>query len=433
MTDPFDELRAAMKACGVFLDKDRPIPLSPTPMLVSEPDYAEISATSLLVLSALEKAAQMTYTDPDLWAYFPELHAAEELIRLPTSTNRVIDLARFDLAIVKDGGFKMLESNSQCPGGLTVVGDINTAFRASRQFQEGLSGAVVEMAMDDQRFFVDYLASLVPPGTPVVMAFISSRHRRIATDLDRLTELAKERGHTAIRCDVQDLEYNGHRLTHNGSVITTAFMKFDTVVTDDGQLDLGIYAPDHGPDQPFIRAVLDRSFKYVNSFTSQLLIESKRLLAMLFVDKVRAILDRSELEAVDSLVARTYALSAGGLEQFGGRERLLREKDHWVLKKVSETRGRGVYIGRFKTDEEWAQIIDTPYIGQFVTQEAIELAVHDIHMPVFEEPGRFDAYTDIGLFMVGGKATGFLCRASTLPVVNVGQSGAMRPTLITMG
>jgi hypothetical protein len=44
--------------------------------------------------------------------------------------------------------------------------------------------------------------------------------------------------------------------------------------------------------------------------------------------------------------------------------------------------------------------------------------------------GYFDACTDMGLYLLGGEPIGFLCRASRLPIVNVGKSGALRPTYV---
>jgi hypothetical protein len=432
MLDDYRDLRAVMRNSVTFLDKNRPFPVSPTPLLIPEPEYEDICRNAKLVLAALEKAVGIVSGDDELWRHFPELHGLEDLVRLPEPTSRLIDLARFDLAIVKGGGVRMMETNAGCPGALTTVGDINHAFRASAFFNEHIAGSSVAMTVDNKFYFVDYLASLVNPGEPVNMAFISSRHRRIVTDLDRLTELAQERGYQSIRCDVQDLDYDGKRLTHEGKPVAVAYLKFDAVVTEAGDMDLGIYSPGT-VYQPFLRAVHDRAFKYINSFASQLLAENKRSLAMLHTERVQRHLLRAEIDAINCLVARTWSLSADGLRQFGGRERLLREKNRWVLKQVIESRGRGVHIGCYTSDAEWSELVASSTIDRYIVQELVELDQQDVRNPVFDEPGRFVAYTDMGLYMVGGEPAGFLCRASHDPVVNVGKSGALRPTFVMNG
>ena len=428
--DDYSKLRQTVENSVTFLDKNRPFPVSPTPMVIPAAEYRHISGLAEHVLTALEKTARVVLDTPHLWAQFPELHSVEEFVRLPSSTTRVIDLARFDLAVRAGGGVRMMESNSGCPGGLTTIGDINAAYATSTAFDETLAGRVEEQVIDSKFYFVDHLASLVPDGLPKTLAFISSRHRRIVTDLDRLTELAAERGYGAIRCDVQDLDYRNGALVLNGTQIQSAFLKFDSVVTADGHIDLGIYGPDDDAGTPFLQAVKDRAIAYVNSFASQLLIENKRLLAMVRAPEVQADLTEAETSALTALVAPTYSLAPGALEAFGGRDRLLAEKDHWVLKAVIETRGRGVHIGRFLTAGEWMEVVASPVLDRFVAQEFIALDVQDVRTPVQEEPGLFKAYTDIGLFLLSGKAVGFLCRASRSPVVNVGKSGALRPTYV---
>ncbi|ABB08584.1 hypothetical protein [Burkholderia lata] len=432
MSDDYSALRAAMHNSVTFLDKNRPFPVSPTPLLIPEREYDEICRDARQVLVALEKAIGIVSSDGSLWRHFPELHGLEDLVRFPGSTSRLIDLARFDLAIVKGGGVRMMETNAGCPGALTTVGDINQAFRASAFFNAHIAGTHVPLTVDNKFYFVDYLASLVDRGAPLNMAFISSKHRRIVTDLDRLTELAQERGYGAIRCDVQDLDYDGRQLTHKGTPVTVAYLKFDAVVTEAGDMDLGIYGPE-AVRQPFLEAVRDGAFKYVNSFASQLLAENKRMLAMLHTERVQRHLSSPEVDAIKRLVARTWSLSADGLQQFGGRERLLHEKNQCVLKQVIESRGRGVHIGRHTSDAEWRELVASPTLDRYIVQEWVELDRQEVLNPVFDDPGRFAAYTDMGLYMVGGEPAGFLCRASHDPVVNVGKSGALRPTFVTNG
>jgi len=213
--------------------------------------------------------------------------------------------------------------------------------------------------------------------------------------------------------------------------ITVAYLKFDAVVTEIGEMDLGIYGPDDHSSQPFIRAVYGHAFKHVNSFASQLLAENKRMLALLHMERVQKQLLGEEVEAIKRLVAKTYSLSPAGLQQFGGPERLRREKNLWVLKQVIESRGRGVYIGRHTSHEDWNTLVDSPTIDRFVVQEVIDLDLQQVSNPIFDEPGQFRAYTDMGLYMLGGEPIGFLCRASRLPVVNVAKNGALRPTFVT--
>lgn len=428
--DQYSVLRKTFQNPVTFLGKDHPFPVSPTPFIISAKKYQSICTKAKCVLIALEKAAQTVLDNDPLWTRFSELHSFEDLVRLPSTTPHMVDLARFDLAISKEGDIGLMETNAACPGALTTVGDVNAAFVGTEEYLKHISDRVVPQRIDFKFYFVDYLASLIPQGLPKHLAFISSRHRSYPTDLARLTELANERGYIGIHCDAQDLTYDGTRVSFDNVPIHAAFLKFSDIVIPGNLIDLGMCGPDNGPNMPFLQALRDGALPCVNSFVSRLLVENKRLLAMLTEDEVQAVLTDEQKMAVKDLVIPTFSLDSKGLGDFGGAPRLLREKDQWVVKKVMETRGRGVYIGRYHTEEEWHRVVTTLDLESCVAQRFVQLDVQEVHKSLSGTPGLFKAYTDIGLYLLGGEPIGFLCRGSADPVVNVGKCGALRPTYV---
>lgn len=416
-----------------FLQADKPFPVSATPFILDEPTYSTLTGHARNVYTAIEKVTRAYLADEEIQNLFPEYESVRTLSKLAPNTGTLLNLARFDFAVLKDGAFKMMETNTSCPGALTTVGLINNAFvEAGASLHKDLEYRV-PLTVDDRAYFIRYLEALVKKAHPdkshITMAFVSSEHRRIVTDLNKLTELAREFGFHAIRCEVQDLVYDGERLSHDGVPIDGAFLKFDSVIDETGECDLGIYGKDvDSPESPLMRAMRDEAFVYVNTLPSMLISESKRMLALLFDPNVRIWLTEEECKSIDAIVAKTSYLGqkrrcAWDLDEIS------KHKDKFVIKSVNDTRGRGVFLGRYTSQNDWDSLIARCTHGRHVVQEFLNLEQQSVEKPIGQS-GYFNAYTDIGLYQLGGASIGFLCRASSKPIVNVGNGGALRPTFV---
>jgi hypothetical protein len=179
---------------------------------------------------------------------------------------------------------------------------------------------------------------------------------------------------------------------------------------------------------PLMQAMHDEAFVYVNTLPSMLISESKRMLALLFDPRVRIWLTENECKSIDAIVAKTSYLGqnrpcAWDLDEIS------RHKDNFVIKSVTDTRGRGVFLGRYTPQNDWDSLIVRCMRGTHVVQEFLNLEQQSVEKPIGQS-GYFDAYTDVGLYQLGGDSIGFLCRASSKPIVNVGNGGALRPTFV---
>lgn len=416
-----------------FLQADKPFPVSTTPFILDEPTYSTLTGHARNVYTAIEKVTRAYLVDEEIQNLFPEYDSVRTLSKLAPKTGTLLNLARFDFAVLKGGAFKMMETNTGCPGALTTVGLINNAFVGeAASLHMGLENRV-PLTVDDRAYFIRYLEAMVkgahPDKSHITMAFVSSEHRRIVTDLNKLTELAGEFGFHAIRCEVQDLAYDGRRLTHDGIPIDCAFLKFDSVIDEAGECDLGIYGKDvDSLASPLMRAMRDEAFVYVNTLPSMLISESKRMLALLFDPRVRKWFTEDECESIDAIVAKTSYLGQDRPCAWDPDE-ISRHKDRFVIKSVIDTRGRGVFLGKHTSQNDWDNLLVRCMDGKHVVQEFLNLERQSVEKPIGQS-GHFDAYTDIGLYQLGGDSIGFLCRASSKPVVNVGNGGALRPTFV---
>lgn len=416
-----------------FLQADKPFPVSVTPFIIDEPSYRTLTKQAKDVLSAVEKITCAYLVDEEIQELFPEYKSVRSLSKLAPKNVPLLNLARFDFAVLSGGEFKMMETNTGCPGALTTVGLINNAFvNATTSLQTGIENRV-PLTIDDPAYFISHLEQLVKQSHPdkshITMAFVSSMHRRIVTDLDKLTELASKFGFHAIRCEVQELAYDGIHLTHDGTKIDCAFLKFDSVIDDEGDCDLGIYGKElDNLNSPLMRAMQDEAFIYINTLPSMLISESKRMLALLHDPNLRSLFTKSECNSIDAIVAKTSYLGQGRSPVWD-LEEIAQNKDQFVIKSVIDTRGRGIYLGKYTDQKIWNHLLTKCMDGQHVVQEFLNLEKQTVENPIGES-GNFDAYTDIGLYQLGGESIGFLCRASNKPIVNVGNGGALRPTFV---
>src|SRR5438552_3744491 len=113
---------------------DNPVGISLTPKLLKKDVYDQIKSDCEFILEAIETLVQEFVRTDLLREIFPELEGVHDLISRPTSFDRAVWLARFDVVEAVDGSFKIVETNCNCPGGLTRVHTVDRAFRSLPNF-----------------------------------------------------------------------------------------------------------------------------------------------------------------------------------------------------------------------------------------------------------------------------------------------------------
>ena len=114
-----DQMKAEIWDFGGRYDGSKAIPITTTPQYFSAAAYNRLASDSALILSALEVVLNLYCEDESIQKRFPELSLLKRYICQTPLFSRSINLARFDYVKAEDGTLRMIESNTDCPGGMT--------------------------------------------------------------------------------------------------------------------------------------------------------------------------------------------------------------------------------------------------------------------------------------------------------------------------
>lgn len=157
----------------------------------------------------------------------------------------------------------------------------------------------------------------------------------------------------------------------------------------------------------FIQLLANAEVHYINSFD------------------IRVIGYKSVLEEVKSdYIPRTFTLS------LTNHETVIANKDEYVIKPANLFEGRGVYIGKDESQEDWERAVRANLNSHYVAQEYVEVRKMSARMYDAGEIKEGDYYFDIcpHFFVKNGKVIHdglILTRFSKSKIMNVAQGGGI--------
>ncbi len=329
--------------------------------------------------------------------------------RLPR--NRGIHLCRLDLILDKEGGFQVLETNANCPGALVYAG------WAAREWRSLLMGRGIRlskpMAHESVRWIARWFIDTALRETgrrPDVVALLRQKGG-VRTEFNELaTQFALE-GVETIEADPRDVA-----LSESGAPsiadqrINHAYLKLGIPEFRRMRASLG----------PFVDAVASGALFVQNGLSGRWIGDNKLCLAVLSDPLLR---DRFPAEDWDSMRdhipwSRNAAMcTAKELRQICARP------EDFVLKRPLDTRGRGVVIGRERTDRsQWAAIVDRAVRGGWLVQRFCPATEIEEELST----GR-TAPHDLAVGLVNGQVVGAFIRSSHEPKMNIALSGRLHP------
>ncbi len=426
-TTDFDAFRRELWDQGARYDGSHPIPVTLTPHYFAAEHYERFTQDAQRVQEAIEVVAHLYCEDADIRARFPELLDLQDYIRRTPVPQRKIGLARFDYIKCDDGSLRLVESNTDCPGGMAIAGIVHRAFRNSA-FRDPQTQELLQVS-EDPLSFVRLMQTLSGRSHPRV-GFVWSRVSPIMNDIQALhdTAAAIEGWPAPWIGPAQELEIaDDGTLLADGTPLDVAFTKIDTTTAADGRIHWCAWQDHIDEARPLLEALASGKLRTVSGLPSMMVSESKRAIALLFEPDVRASFTAAQRDAVDRTVARTSRLEAAPALRLWTPEQVFQQKDRFVLKTLIDTRGRGVHIGREHGVDEWARLVKLAATGRMVVQEYLAPRMEWLEV----EPGRRERMsTVVALYLYGGQPTGIFGRSSASAVVNVGNGGVIRPALI---
>jgi diaminobutyrate-2-oxoglutarate transaminase len=441
LAEVLSEVRTQLRLQGIDFE-GREVPVSLLPTLLEERDLARVARAGALVRSALLAVVDNFVAEHRAGDREGPLHhwyapyrkwwdlIARERRRLPA-----IGLMRYDAVREVGGRWRVLETNTACPGGTITCAKARRAWLATalgRSLTEGLR--LCSYPIDEPAGFVKFLAQTAQEVSQekapnIALCWCKGQYKNELAALQAEHRALVERGELPggeiILCDIRDLTCDGGPAFAFGKPIALVHNKIDPLMVDPNDQEIA----------GWLRASRSLEVEFLNSLGAMYLTEAKRVLALLSDPDWWPVfgLDRAVTVAIEELVPFTRALPSA--EQHGPEAaellRLLEQgRHHFVLKADALTRGQGVHIGSQLTPEQWRQAIRSTAEHNGVLQVCASTPRRDGYRLRGEGLERGTDFYGVDLFYFGGSFAGPVSRSHSDMIFNVGNGGKESPTLV---
>lgn len=378
------------------------------PLVLSEELHRGAVAAAESAVAAIDAVAARAHEDPQeaaLYGYHPDV---TRLVRASWSSGDRTSFVRVDLLLGEDGVFRACEINADCPGGH------NEAFGLPRLARDAgfVEGANPTTVVED---LAARLADLArdPSGKrgPVGMIFATawSEDLQICALLER--RLATM-GVTAIFAPPTAPRFRDGALTIRGAPVRVMYRYFPTEYME-GQDNLEQIAT--ALERGLVRSVPSFSTMYT---------QSKLAFARAFALKEE--LSPERREAIEMYLPETMDLVDMD------PDRLIAEREQWVLKRALGRVGDQVFVGMLTSQDYWRglveEVVALDVAGKDPRSERDPWIVQRLvrQRPI---PTPFgDRLVTLGAYVLDGRFTGYFARIT--PATHVSHDALCVPVFV---
>ena len=412
LTPDGEELRRRAQDRFTF-SEGKPFLLGPAQMIRAE--YADrlrkVTAAYHRAIEAIVDASVDDEAVRDVLSTPPALSRDLDADRNPA--NARVHICRLDLMADPEGGFWILETNANCPGGFVFSGICN---RAWREFMEERGYRMPPPLEHEQKgFMAKWFLAVVEEETGVRPDFVALLREEGGNRLE-LGDFAKHVRWEGLECEELDpraIEYSGSgRPTADGREVTHAYQKLGMQPFQRHRHNL----------DDFVAAVRDRALFVQNGQRGRWVGDDKLCLAVLSDPEFAYLFDPDEYRMLQEHVPWSRSLRRVGAPTL---RRVRQERTRYVLKRGLDTRGRGVVVGAGVSDADWDQAVDRGVAEGWLVQEFQPTCwvERDFDAPTLQRHG-------LALGAINGRLTTLFMRSSGELRVNMARTGRMHPVFM---
>lgn len=420
------ELSAAVKRAGLHFE-GRPYPVCLRPLAITERFSEKVAHVAEQFVTLLDTAAELYCSDRGSRRLFPAYDAVAPLAISVPRPRPIVRVCRFDGLIAADGEFRILETNTEGPGGVIQNGLAGQIWaRSDNPLIDDLKLDVFAQpyVRDPDSFFTElFAAHQAMTGQRLGRAAIVNYRGRFTNEVDWMLEGLQRHGVDAALLDAASLRRTLKGVTDPaGNHIDLAYNKLDVRDTI-GEPEIDDY----------ITACAAGEITSINPLIAQWILSDKAILALLSDDQFAANFTRAQRRLIRAHVPWTRFVTDGWTTDAERRRvdlipYVTANREALVLKPSNGTRGENVMVGSFTTPVDWEHHLRRAATVPYVVQEYIRPPRLSVPHPFNGTVERMSYGLDTYVF--GGKFAGFQARASLDPVMNVGKRGVLLPVAI---
>ncbi|CDX33947.1 Diaminobutyrate--2-oxoglutarate aminotransferase (modular protein) [Mesorhizobium sp. SOD10] len=421
-----DELSCAIAKAGMHFE-ERAYPVCLRPLAIDRSLVNHLSATAEAVVELLDVAAELYCCNEDVQDLFPAYKHLRHWITCLPKHRPIVRICRLDGLFGGDGYYKIIETNTEAPGGVIQNGLAAKVWsRMPNPLTHGLSLDVNKQPFaNDPNCFVRELVAAyhAATGDELRTAAVVNFRGRYTNEVDWIVKGLRDAGAKATLLDISEMKRTPPGLVRlDGELIDLVYNKLDPRDLIDSE-----------EARDFLDACAAQEVISINPWISQWVLSDKAILAVLSDDRFSSNFNAEQIELIARHIPWTRLVKEGVTTDPKRRRIELisyvqKNRSDLVLKLSNATRGEHVLVGRYTSSEVWEEHIDRAARNPYVVQEYIAPGeITALHPP--SRSIKKMAY-GIDCYVFGGHLTGFQSRASFDPVMNVGRSGILLPIAI---
>ena len=399
------------------------------PHFVTENDWSKIVKTCETVFGALQKVKEAAIDSDEILDELGVTEIERELVKIDPKYSHVSPNARLD-SFLTDEAYSYVELNGESPAGVAYADSATVIFETlpvMKKFAEtyGVRGFEGRPKMLDVLLACYSEFCDGKPDKPVI-AIVDLKDLPTLKEFELFRDYFESQGYQSVICSPDELEFNGSRLSCNGTEIDIVYKR----------LLVNEYLPIMNEHPALLDAYRAGAICMVNSFRSKL-VHKKAIFAVLTNERYSHLFNGEELKAIRNHVPWTRKVREGHTENKGETidlvEWIRSNSSRLVLKPNDDYGGHGIAIGWNSSRSEWDEAIKTALDdGDYLVQERVKTAKEFFPM-LTDDAGNWEMVeqlVDLDPLLYLGKVGSAFTRLSSTELANVSSGGGMVPTFI---
>lgn len=387
------------------------------PKLLTESQFAAIKADMKILYSIFARVMDEYEQDASYRALFGFDPRVEELILRANRQPSLLPMARIDFFYNEEtGDYIFCEFNTDGASAMNEDRELHNAQQLSAVYRE-FTAAHKTRRCELFDSWVETMKRIWQRagghGVPRV-AIVDYMECGTVNEFEIFRQHFEQAGVPAEVCDVRALRYDGHTLTgDSGEKIDMIYRR---AVTSD-------VLAHYEESTALLQAARDGAVLLVGDFHTQI-VHNKELFRVLHLPRTLQMLDETQRAYIKAHVPYTAEFGAEHLE------RVLEDKDRWILKPTDSYGSRGVYAGVEYDTDRWAEIVrSVPHTGYLLQAFHTPYVTENygLNGDVF---GLNRYYNLTGIYTYDGVAQGVYSRVSLTPIISSQYSEKTLPTLL---
>jgi len=353
------------------------------PLVMSNDLHEAAARTAEQVVETLGRVADRAHDDAAERARYALSPDSLRLIAASRESGDDASLVRVDLLLSEDGTWSACEINADCPGGHNESIGLPRLARAAG-FQTGVDPTHMLESLADRLIELATLPG-EPPGVVALMYATAYAEDLQVCAIVRRMLAAK--GVRAILVSPLAPRFDTGELRVGAEVVRVLYRYYPTEYMD-GQSNL----------DGICRAIREGRVRTMSSF-AHMFAQSKYSFA-------RAWAHEPTLPADDRAVLRRSVPSSFDVASLS-RDRLVREREEWVLKRAYGRVGDEVHVGPLESADSWAQTLDW-ILGRRAEGESW-IAQRFVRQRTVATPWG-ERFVTLGAYVLDGRFVGYFTR-----------------------